>query len=252
MMNMVRADLYALLRGKAFYVTFGIVLLVNMFMIGGLAIGMGIGMPPLDGMGSARFLYGSDTTVFLLLPLFFMAAAPIFIYATVKNDLAWGIPRARLYLSKLATTMLLCAFSLLFYMASGMLVATAINGFGSPVDGYWQNFFQVLGSQLFIMLALTCIGIFLVFTTKRTGAVIGIYFAFILVPTIVFAIMSAMGLGTAAEMLRELDLRDSISRLANIGQMETGEAAKILGAGAAYMLVSTAGGIALFKRAEIK
>ena len=263
MMNIVRADLYAILRGKAIYITFGVLLLMHILVIGARSVGgvnfggmenLGVDMPVFhfDGIGSAEILYTrTDNLAFFLLPLILVAAAPIFMYGTVKNDLAWGVSRTKLYLSKLATAIGLCVFLLLFYMVTGMLFATILNGFGGPVpEGYWLNLFLTVGSQIFMMIALTCIGVFLVFTTKRTAIVNGVYIAFCLVPALVIMILLDSGLNVAR--LLEFDVFLGINRLGFFNQLETRTIFTILGVGSVYMLATTIGGILLFRRAEIK
>ena len=263
MMNLIRADLYAILRGKAIYITFAVMLLLHILVIGtrtaggvnfGGAESMALDIPvfTFDGLGSVALLYTRmDNLAFYLLPLIIAASAPIFTYGTVKNDLAWGVSRTKLYLSKLSVAIGLCVFMMLFYMVIGVLFATALNGFGGPIPaGYLLSVFQTLGAQLFMMVALTCIGVFLVFTTKRTAIVTGVYIAFYFVPAMVIMLLMESGFNVAR--LLEFDVMLGINRLGFISQLETRSIITILSVGAAYILATTIGGIALFRRAEIK
>ena len=264
MMNIIRADLYAILRGKAVYITFSVVMYLHILTIGtGTMGGINFGdiednpleMPSgfdFNFIGSAEFLYTrTDNMIFVLLPLIIVAAAAIFTFGTVKNDLAWGIPRTKLYLSKLATAIGLCVLLMVFYMGAGMLFAWALNGFGGPVpDGYWLNLFQTVGAQLFMMIALTCFGTFLVFTTKSSAATTGIYIAFLFVPTMVISILMDSGFNVAR--LLDFDLWSGINRLGFINQLDISSILTILGVGLFYIITSTIGGLLLFGRAEIK
>jgi len=139
---------------------------------------------------------------------------------------------------------------LLFYMMTGMLVATVLGGFGTAAAGYWANLVQVLGAQLLMIIAMVCIGIFFVFTTKRTAAVNGAFIAFILAPAIIISILTFAD--PWFERLFDFDMTTNIMRLANLRYLETREIATALGLGSFYILATTIGGIALFKRAEIK
>jgi len=263
MIGLIRAEAYAILRGKALYITLGAMFLLHILVIGTqMHIGvdfssvesMGLESPDIgfDGVRSAELLYTqTDNTIFFLLPLIILAAGPIFTFGTVKNDIAWGISRAKLYLSKLMIGIGLCVLMMIFYMGVGMLTATALNGFGGPVpDGYWLNLLQIVGAQLFMLLAMTCLGVFLVFLTKSTLAATGIYIGVAVVPAIIITMVADAG--TNIVRLLDFDLMIGINRLGFLSQLETRNVVTILGVGALYMLVTTIGGIAIFKRAEIK
>ena len=263
MMNIIRADVYAIVRGKALYITMGAMLLLHILVIGVQTTGgvnfsgiegFAMEMPDIgfDGLRSAALLYTrTDNTAFFLLPLIVLAAAPIFTFGTVKNDVAWGICRTKLYLAKLLISVVLCVFMLVFYMGTGMGMATVLNGFGGPVpEGFWLNMFQVLGAQLFLLLAMTCVGVFLIFWTKNTAAAISIFISLWAVPTVV--VLYLHNAGWDVLWLLDFDLFIGVNRLGFLSQLETRSIVTILSAGAAYIVFTTLGGIALFRRAEIK
>ena len=264
MMNIIRADMYAILRGKAVYITFGALLLLHVLVIGTQGIGginfIGVEgannfeMPDIgfDGARSAALLYTrTDNTIFFMLPLIILAAAPIFTFGTVKNDVAWGICRTKLYLSKLIVSLGLCVLLMLLYMGAGMLLATVLNGFGGPVPSeYWINLFQTVGAQLFMMFAVTCFGVFLVFTSKNTTIATSLYIGIFIIPSMV--IMLLLDAGVNVIWLLDFDLMMGVNRLGFFDQLETRTILTTLGVGAGYILVTTMGGIALFRRAEIK
>jgi len=261
MMNMIRADIYAILRGKAMYITFGALLLLHVLVIGIQGVG-GINfsganlfeIPDIgfDGVRSAALLYTrTDNTIFFMFPLIVLAAAPIFTFGTVKNDIAWGICRTKLYLSKLAVSLGLCVLMMLLYMGAGMLFATTLNGFGGPVpNGYWFNLFQIVGAQLFMLFAVTCLGVFLIFVTKNTTIATSLYIGIFMVPAMI--VMMLFDAGIDFMWILNLDLMMGINRLGFLSQLETGTILTTLGVGAGYIILTTIGGIALFRRAEIK
>jgi len=192
-----------------------------------------------------------ENFVWFLLPIFVVTAAAIFTHGTVKNDIAFGISRTRLYMSKLMLSVGISVLFLLFYMGTGMLIATVISGFGGPAPaGHWTNLIQVLGAQLFMLIAMVCVGIFFVFTTKRTAAVNGAFIAFVLIPAVIISLLSIAN--PSLERLLYFDMTSRIINLAGLRYMEARDIAKALGLGAFYMLATTIGGIALFRRAEIK
>ena len=245
-MDIIRADIYAILRGKAVYITFALVLIFNILLVAGrvdvgIAVGNveAVGEQVFDGASSAGILASqAENLIFFLLPLILAAAVPIFNHGTVKNDLAWGISRTKLYMSKLALAIGFSVILLLFYMITGMIIVTAITGFGGPVpDGYWLNLLKIFFAQLFMLISLACIGVFLVFTTKRTAIVNAVYIVLMLVPNLIIFIL--VGSGFNVERLFEITSMAGITMLAFIDELEVSTIFTILGACAVYILVSS-------------
>jgi len=268
MRNLIRADVYKIVRGKALYITFAVLFVMvilnvttGMAMItlvaedGGVMAPLGIEIyGETDGFVSAVIAVFSsmEQLVFVLLSFVMLVSVPIFSNGTVKNDIARGVSRTKLYLSKLIVCGVLCVLMYLAYVGLGILSYVIVNGFGSPVPaGFWLTLIQAVGAQLFILLAVTCFGLFLVFTTKRSGMVIGIYIAFFLLPTMLLNLLSLFHPDLALTLVN-LDMTTSIGRLGFINQLEIREILTILGIGAGYILASTTFGLASFRKAEIK
>ena len=263
MSNMIRADIYAIIRGKALYVTFGLIFLLHVLLIAtqspgvvivGVAGDFGLEAPEVgfDGIRSASLLYTQmHTMAFFLLALIILTATPIFTNQTVKNDIAWGISRTKLYLSKLIIAASLCILMVVFYIGVGMGFATLLHGWGGTTpDGFWLSLFQTVGAQLLLLISMTCIGVFLIFTSKRTAIVNGAYIAFCLIPAMILTFLASQSFNVAR--LLELDIMSGINRLGFLSQLETGSIFTILGVGVVYIVVTTVFGIILFKKAEIK
>ena len=267
MMNIIRADIYRILRGKAIYITFAVLLAFNIIVIataqpGGFAIDVGSEQQPFsnndpenfifDGLHIVNVLYnGADNLAYILIPLFILVAAPMFSHGTVKNYLAGGTSRTKLYFMKLALSSALSFLMVLFYMSSGILIATILRGYGgAPPDGYWLDFIKICSGQFFMILALNCVGTFLVFTTKRTAIVNGAYLAFCIIPTTI--VMLLLTVNPDFGKLYDFDLLGNISKFGYMEVMETADFIKAFATGAFYIIASTLAGILLFKRAEIK
>ena len=268
MMNLIRADVYKIVRGKALYITFAVLLVMIILNVttgaamitivaedGGVMAPLGIeiyGEP--DGFAGAIIAIFSsmEQLVFVLLSFVMLVSIPIFSSGTVKNDIVRGVSRTKLYLSKLIICGALCVLMYLIYLGVGMLTYVMANGLGSPVPaGFWTTLIQAAGAQLFILLAISCVGLFLVFTTKRNGMVIGIYMAFFLLPTMLLNLLSLFNADLALALVN-LDMTTSVSRMGFFSQLETREILTVLGVGAGYILVSTILGLSFFRKAEIK
>jgi len=266
MMNMIRADLYFLTRGKGIYITSAIVIALNILMIfilvptvsyGGSAMINGVQIPYIgrvvDGVTSIPLLTMTMSQTNLLLMVFVLLAVfPMFSNGTVKNDLAWGVSRAKLYLSKLMVSLLLCVMLVALYVISGFLLATIANGFGGPVPaGLWLTMFQTLGAQLWMFFALTAILVFLVFVTKREGVVIVAFIFGAVVPQILMLMIDSLGV-RIPEWLFYYDIISGINRLGVMELLEPRSIVITLGAGAIYFFATTIGGIVWFRKGSVK
>ena len=266
MMNMIRADLYYLTRGKGIYITSAIIVALNILMIFILAptltpdssaIINGVQIPymgrTIDGITSIPLLYMTTSQTNILLMVFvLLAVSPMFHNGTVKNDLAWGVSRTKLYASKLAVSLILCSMMVGLYVMSGFLLATIANGFGGPVpEGLFLTAFQSLGAQLWMFFALTAILVFLIFVTKREGVVIVAFIFGGIVPQMLLFLMNEIGVRIPT-WLFYFDIGSGINRLGVLELLETRSIILILTAGAVYFLATTIGGIVWFRRGSVK
>jgi len=269
MLNLLRADMYRVLRGKGIYITFIVLLIVNIFVSGVFqaaqsgaiefgseeataAIVAELGDSGMTGAEMPALLSSSmDNVIWFMLAVIMIVAAVIFSDKTVKNDISFGVCRIKLYLSKLILCAVFCFIIMAFYIASGVLIGTVLSGFGGPLpSGYWSNLVQVFFAQYFMMLGVTSVGVFLVFTLKSYGAALGSYFAFFLIPMVIVQLL--VFARPSLEWLANYDLPSSLNLLANIQNMETGAIVRAFSIGGFYLVVVTILGIVLFRRAEIK
>jgi len=267
MRNLIRADVYKIVRGKALYITFAVLLLYIIMTIVTEAIVIGfvdtygqtapIGIEryeSVDGVVSALgVLFSSmETLIFILLSLILLVVAPIFASGAVKNDIARGVSRTKLYFSKMVICAVLCVLMYAFYLSIGTLAYLLTNGFGSPVPvDFWGTMLQTVGAQLLLFFAITCFGLFLIFTLKRSGMVIGIFLAAMLLPHVLLNVLTMVN-SDLASILANFDLPASIGRLGFLNQLEISAILTMLGVGILYIVASTIFGLASFRKAEIK
>lgn len=261
MMNLIRADIYRILRGKGLYITFGVMIALLLLVIGAntTMINQQVEETILEtaiehGLASGiQALQASmNNLMYIQLSLLVITAAAMFTHSTIKNDIASGVYRTRLYVSKLIISCVLCVLAYIFYIGIGMLMIIWFDGVAGPLpDGFWIDSLKIFASQLLILLAVNCIGIFLVFTAKRSSVVIGVFIAIFMVPAMIVAMLSFLNPNLSV-FLAYFDLATRIDRLRFFHQIEESEIIKILSVAGGYILVSCISGIALFKRAEIK
>jgi len=262
MTNIIRADIYRILRGKALYITFALLAVFSLLEVlphgGGDQIGvntnaivMDFSSQTVDGAVGARLILTvMDNLTYFLIPLFVAVAMSMFSCGAVKNSLSTGMSRTRLYFSKLALSSLLCVLMMLVYGAVGVLAATALRGPGDWTEPYLLTLLRAFGAQMVLLLAFNSVGVFLSFSVRNTAAVTGIYIAFALVPAMVIGLLVESN-GSLAEYYN-YDLTMCMKLFSYIEEMSPTEVVRGLAVGIGYIIASTVAGAALFTRAEIK
>ena len=204
MLNIMRADLYRLFRSKGFYITTALFLMfIFMQITAGNAGGVGaVPVAVIDGSDSVigitahaelaeftgitapfHMMVSTDVLLFFILPLIIFIAADDFSARTVKNVLSNGVSRIKYYTAKLILSCIFCIIILSLNIVIPIIAGTIQNGFGGEFNTeFIRLVLRPFAAQLFMCLAVTCVGIFFVFVTKRTAAVIGAYVAFCLAP----------------------------------------------------------------------
>jgi len=266
MINMIRADLYRVTRSWVVYVTFAVAIAASLaLIIIWASAGPGTGEPvnlngmyimvptsTVNGIDSIGLLmqFPHFLLTILILPLTFCVAVPIFADKTAKNDIAFGMSRAKLYISKLIEMAILIILMYLLYVGVGTLLATILGGFGSVTIGFWSSMFQALGLQLFLLIALGCLAIFLALAIKKPVVLTELYFVLILVPVIIVVIASLLDVDIS--WLLRFELMANIHGAGSLFLIDTHNVLNILGVGASWMALTSIAGIAMFRKAEVK
>ncbi|MCL1787028.1 MAG: ABC transporter permease [Defluviitaleaceae bacterium] len=262
MMRLMRADMYRVLRGKAIYITFAVMIanaILTVFVLRTAAIQIGVIDDP-NMFEAAEYLSGSvaaqmaldamNILPYLFLPLIIGVAMASFSSDAVKNELSTGISRAKFYLSKWTLSSILCVAMMALHMVLFVVFATINDGLGHWGDGFVSGILQAFAAQTLMALAFNSIGMFLCFVTRRTAAVTGLYLAFILVPQMIVALLSIAFPGAMDYFFYDLGAQFNI--FAQMATLSNGEIARGLAVGLGYLVIPLLAGVALFKKAEIK
>jgi len=283
MMNLIRADIYRIFRGKGVYITLVILLGVIVLQVtAGAYMSMGVsaddihmidmlsesddamaqlvdaslnnGIEPFQRPFGAEAPYTAmtftDGILYILLPLLTFISTADFTSGVVKNTLAGGMSRSKYYISKLTLSCITCTLLLIAYVLLSTIFATLISGFGGTFNWeYISSVIKVFAMQLWLVLALTCVGHFFIFIT-RSGSFIGVYIAFLLVPSLVLFLLSLIN--RWFENLLIYDLTMGLSMLLNVSVMPANDIIKIILIGAGFIVAATIGGFLYIKKAEIK
>lgn len=262
MANIIRADLYRIFRGKAIYITFGVLIAFLVFEAIAGTGSIGIATEELledttditktTGM-TIPFMMASATTnlTYFILPLLICIAGTDFSCGAVRNTLSRGISRTMYYFAKLVPVLILTVIIQLLNLVVPIIVATVRNGFGGDFTVEWLvSVLKPYGIQVLLLLAFACVGIFIVFLTKRTAAINAVFIAFTMVPQILFMIAAAIS--PKLEGLMNYDMNVNLSALSNYSQLATEDITRAILLGVFYILVSTGFGILLFRKSDIK
>lgn len=256
MLNIIRADLYRIFRGKGFYITtilllalIGILVLTGQLYISNESAqtqystsGMSI---PFQMMAEPAIM------IYFILPFMIFICSADFSGGTVKNPLSNGIPRAKFYLSKLILSCVSCFCLFFVYIVISTELATMAYGFGGTFDmSFIANVLRPFMAQLFMFISVVCVTVFLAFATKKTAAVIGLYIVLFLGQIFLFSILASLSDNLLP--LLDYEIISITSNLVNIDSMALGDIVRTFAVGGFYILASTIGGIAIFSKSEIK
>lgn len=252
MLNMMRADIQRIFRGKGIYFTMGaLILAIFMHVIGTSNAGdtalryAGVSMP-------FYMMQLTSNVVLTMIPIVIFIAGDDFTTGAVKNVLTNGTSRMHYYISKLMLSFLFCIFLFVLHIFGGTIIATIIHGFGGTFDmEFVIGVLQPFSVQLFLLLAVTCVGMFFVFVTRNTNAVTGWFVGFIMAPGLIIVQLLAPINERFMDLL-DFELATMLFSLASFPELSTGDITRMLLTGVAYILISTIAGMIVFRRCEIK
>lgn len=251
MLNYLKAELYKLLHQRAFCVSLSLLLALE-----GLLVVLLRALGAWNFNQSVSLLYGGlPAGFFLIYPLGTLAFSEQYKYNTLKNELSFGIPRARVYLGKLLASAIICIFAcalvIAFFLGASWVLFPVAPGGGLPTD------LGTLAHCLLIALppwlgALSLLHM-LQFTTKNTVLFTVLYIAYFMVfeP---FVGLFANSLTVAAwqnafYILHRLQLSTPLNNL-------TGDLTPVLMwawlVGMGWVVVTCAIGLTVFSKKDIK
>ena len=258
MLNVIRADFYRIFIQRGIYLALGFTLLTMLVVV--LLVGNGtIDIPfflmylgtEVNGKNAASLLMANGTIFTLIVvPVFTVAAADIFVEKVSKNEVSWGFSRVKLYLARMILSSILIAGIYLLYIISGMIVATAIGGLGGSITlGFVLDVLASLGLQLLLLSAAAWIGILLYFIIRHEYVVTILYMSVLVFISMVIG--AVVQTDPSLYWVMGIDIGLNIHR---IGLMPLNQEAVIPAVLLAAFWLSVTGtlGILLFRKAEIK
>jgi ABC-2 type transport system permease protein len=205
-----------------------------------------------DGIsyGISAFSNGNVPTILAIVIAVFITAE--FSHGTMKNIVSKGFSKTEVYLSKLIT-MIAASFILLFItLIAGTVSAAVVTGtFGDFTAAYVGTILKKLGIELFLNAALTSIFVMVAMIVRNLGGVIAI--------DILFVLNFGPSIFTLLEYLvKSKILFTDYSLIFNINfyvLFETAKGSDYLRSGLVglvYLIATTAIGIYLFRKTDVK
>ena len=264
MRNIIKADFYKLKKSKAFWICAALCLMLGVVMVAAIHaetqidLQAGAGRDYESAVATAAQASGvwalkqfmpmgiSALVVGIFIAVFISAE---FSYGTIKNTLSRGADRAKVFLSKF----LVCGTAAVIMQ---LLFVVALITAGSIAWGYDPHGVASLGglisvilSQLFVIIGFTALFTFISTSIRANGGSIAVN---ILCSTVISSLFSALALLFGIKIaVNDYWIGGVVSKLASVTPV-TGDVTHGLIVVAVWGIASIIGGIALFKKMDVK
>jgi|GEM_PF-5098023 len=248
MKNLLRANLCRLLRGMSIYITIFVLLALSTLIVTTEATLTG--SRAYYGAGTLQhIIIGMSNMVYLMLALAIFVSGAAFTTRAIQNEIAYGISRTKIYFSHLVLSLILSVIFIVAFVAWAVILATILRGFGYAPQGFWFEKIGILSIQILLLLALNALATFLIFTIKRTSIVMGVYFAILIVPSLLIEMFSFFN--EEITRLRTFDIAFNLRLAAQLPALDSSQIIQIFGLGIGAIVVTTVIGVTWFKWVDI-
>ncbi len=261
MLNLIRADLFRLARGKTLWVTAGLLSLFSLLTGSGIfapTIRMTVGNNRVEQ--SSKLINGSQAPfalmafpeflIYAILPVLIAAACADFTHRTIQNTLSRGCSRRQVYVSRLLLVCLIGMILDLLQIALALVAGAAALGINQPLNGvYFEQLAEVFLLQIPLVLGIVSTGVLLVFLFRRdfTAAVV-----YLLLLTAAFMLTTLWASHPAQySPLLQFDILYGL-RVVATQTLKVQEVFHWIALGAGTLLVSTALGILTFEKSDVR
>ncbi len=262
MINLIKSDIYRLLRSKGIYITIAFLIILCVLQSFGMMGSIGISSSSMEGLEETvkeitgrmtpfTMMKSNDNLLYILLPIIIFISSVDFSSGTVKNVLANGISRTCYYLSKLILSLVFCSIIVVTSILLPTVIVTILNGFGGSLDlAFVGKVINVVSVQLILLYAATSIGVFFVFVTRSTAKVNALYIAFCLAPmSVIFILIS---ISEKFSKLLDYEMVMNIRLSAYVNSLVQEDVLRMILVGISYIFLSTFIGLIVFKKCDIK
>ena len=277
MINIIKSDLYRILRGKAIYIVLAIIMVMSIVNIVGISPGQ-IGLSVSSNIDSSNVefekkinsaktigeyrkiikdngsfaldkdILGTNTNLYyFFIVITVIVLATDFSNKSIKNTISSAISRKKYYFSKLLLILGLGTFLILFNNYGSYILNLIINGksFSTPL----LEFTKLTIIQLPLLYGIMSLLVCLVFVLKKTSLFNSISIPFIIVVQLIMgAIINLFKLN--AEWFNNYEIQSALMKLVNNPSNKYVACCALLGI--VYIFIFNIIGYYSFKKAEIK
>jgi ABC-2 type transport system permease protein len=241
MLNLIRADLYKSFHRVYFYIVLAI--------LAGLAVFLNAVLASSHTTAESALSMAGQLLVY---PLFVICALADITTAeenkehTLKNTVACGTPRLKLYLAKNVSTAILglvaAALTVAVYVASAFILMPSDGGFKELA----ADFAPRLGIALLLYVAACALATLLGFLIKKNALFTISYFGLLVVPTLILKLLGLVN--PVFGKLSDVTLYRQAQLVASVPDTQL---MSIVLVALAHILVFTVAGLLLFKHQEV-
>ncbi len=262
MINLIKADIYRLIRSKGIYITMGFLVALCILQSFGMMESIGVSSASIEGLEEVEPVFtgrmtpftmmkSNDNLLYILLPIIIFISSVDFSSGTAKNVLANGVSRTHYYLAKLILSLIFCTITVIFSILIPTVIVTLLNGFGGRFDFVFiSEVFGIISVQLLLLLAVTSIGVFFVFLTRSTAKVNALYMAFCLLPMLLIFLL--VTISESFSNLLDYEMVMNIRLSAYVNSLAQTDVMRMIFVGILYIFLSTFVGLIVFKKCDIK
>lgn len=264
MLRIMQADLYRFFQGKAPYILATVITLfsavtVFVFQTAVSTVNVSteddpiLGIEAINGSEVISIALGSmNMVMWIVLTVGVIVSMAVFDSGTIKNEIATGMNRAQLYLSRLTLTSVISIVYMVFFLIVVVAMGSVVGGFGDWSGELILDALQIFGAQALLAIGFCSICTFLAFTLRREGAAIWLYVGVILAPLMIVTLLS-LAWPDISGTIAHYELASLMNLFAEHETLLSNfEFVRGLLVGLAYIAVPTIIGALLFKQADIK
>lgn len=189
MINLIKADLYKLLRQRSFYIC--IIVLVAISIINVYSNDYSAHVinqvestndminnykeiySNLNASSQIKLAFGFNGLIFsaILIPLFISSEYKL---GTIKTTISKGFKRTNIFFSKFIIASILSLFLVILYVVVATVIGTMLWGFGTVDNSFYIDILKFILLQLYLNLAFSSVFIMISFLMNGTGGAIAV------------------------------------------------------------------------------
>ena len=194
---------------------------------------------------------GMNNLAYVVLAIAAVIALTPFDAGAIKNELSVGASRSKLYFSKWLLSALISFVFMLLHTLYFFIFGLIGGGLGEWSGEFITNFAWGFAAQIIFILGYLSVAMLFIFGVRKEGVSIYGFIGFVLVPAMTGALLSLAWPGMI-DTFAIFELSLLMQTFADHSAMYTYQIVRGIAVGTAYILLPTALGLALFRKADIK